>query len=300
VVQARVEACDDGNDVDDDECSNACALATCGDGAVQQGEECDDGNDVDADACPGNCLNAVCGDSYVHEGVEECDGGGESDACNDDCTPASCGDGKLNVSAGEVCDDGNDLNTDACVDGCVPASCGDGFVQEGTEECDDGNDVDDDQCANDCTSNQCVPSGARAPLNTIGNDTASGCWNGNPCTYDTYQWSSSHGQNFQNFAQGITCSGAKTCVENVGVTTYQSTTVCQGIFDVLCDNVKVGTIDTVGKTCTGSAMNNACRVTFPARECAQVRLVAVNDNNNVTSCCGGNNPDSMLTSVSAW
>ncbi|MCA9659605.1 MAG: hypothetical protein KC486_14775, partial [Myxococcales bacterium] len=198
-------------------------------------------------------------------------------------------------------DDGNDVNSDDYVNVCLLATCGDGVLHEGVEECDDGNDVNDDECANDCTSNQCMPSGARAPLNSIGNDTASGCWNGNPCAYNQYQWTSSHGQNFQAFNQGITCSGVKTCVENVGITTYSSSTVCQGKWDVLCDNVLVGTIDTYNKGgCIGSAMANNCKITFEPRECAQIRLVAVTDGNNTTGCCGGSNPDTMLTGVSAW
>ncbi len=174
-------------------------------------------------------------------------------------------------------------------------------MQAGAEECDDGNDVDDDDCANDCTLNTCTPSGARAPFNTLGNDTASGCWNGNPCQYDAYQWNSARGQNFQAFNQGITCSGTTTCVANVGITTYSSSTVCQGLWDVLCDGVSVGTIDTYGfGGCVGSAMNNNCRVSFEPRECASIRLVALPDNNTTTGCCGGSNPDTMVTGVSAW
>src|SRR5690606_2612309 len=52
------EECDDGNQVDDDECSNACAVATCGDGIVQAvlGETCDDGNTASGDSCSSNCV----------------------------------------------------------------------------------------------------------------------------------------------------------------------------------------------------------------------------------------------------
>ena len=299
-VQNRVEACDDGNDVDDDECTNVCTLASCGDGILQDGEECDDGNMEDGDACPTNCLNATCGDGYVQDGVEDCDDAGESETCNADCTPAACGDNIVNMAAGEECDDGNAEDTDMCVSGCLNATCGDGYVYDGVEECDDGNDVDDDECKNDCTLNQCTPSGQRAPLNTIGNDSASGCWNGNPCQYDQYQWSSSHGQNFQAFNQGFTCSGALTCVENVGITTYAGSSVCQGDWDVECDGEIVGKIQTLNKACTGSAMNNGCSISFPPRECANIRLVAVQDGNNAAGCCGGSQPDSMVTSVSAW
>jgi hypothetical protein len=155
-------------------------------------------------------------------------------------------------------------------------------------------------CKNDCTLNQCTPSGQRAPLSALVNDTASGCWNGNSCLYDQYQWTSSHGQNFQAFGQGITCQGASTCVENVGITTYASGGVCQGIWDVECDGVVVGTIDTLGMPCTGSAMANGCSASFTPRECATVRLIAVNDNDNQSGCCGGMQPDAMLTGVSAW
>jgi cysteine-rich repeat protein len=51
------EACDDGNDVDVDACTNACELAACGDGIVSAlvGEACDDGDEVDQDGCDSDC-----------------------------------------------------------------------------------------------------------------------------------------------------------------------------------------------------------------------------------------------------
>jgi cysteine-rich repeat protein len=54
------EACDDGNTVDDDECSNACTSAICGDGIVQTflGETCDDGNTQSGDTCTSSCIAA--------------------------------------------------------------------------------------------------------------------------------------------------------------------------------------------------------------------------------------------------
>lgn len=87
-------------------------------------------------------------------------------------------------------------------------------------------------------------------------------------------------------------------MQNVGITNG-STTVCQGIWEIYGDHVGV-TIDTNGKTCTGSAMSNNCRVTFSPRPCTQIKLVAVSDPNNATGCCGGSNPDAMITAVSAW
>src|SRR5688572_16328306 len=50
-VIERDEWCDDGNDVEDDYCTNRCTLNECGDAVAQSGEECDDGNSSDTDAC---------------------------------------------------------------------------------------------------------------------------------------------------------------------------------------------------------------------------------------------------------
>ena len=51
-IGPRVEDCDDGNEVDTDDCRNDCTNAACGDGVVWAGvEECDDGNDVENDFC---------------------------------------------------------------------------------------------------------------------------------------------------------------------------------------------------------------------------------------------------------
>ncbi len=146
-----VESCDDGNTNDDDACSNTCTLTTCGDGIVQPGEACDDGNELDTDNCTTTCQEARCGDGITWEGVESCDDGGESPSCNDDCSTAACGDGILNLSAGELCDDDNLIDTDACPNACLPATCGDGIVWTDNELCDDGNSVSGDGCEPDCT-----------------------------------------------------------------------------------------------------------------------------------------------------
>ncbi|MBL9101312.1 MAG: DUF4215 domain-containing protein [Myxococcales bacterium] len=156
IVHMGVEGCDDGNDVDADECTNMCASAGCGDGIVAMGEACDDGNAVDTDACTSMCQAAKCGDGLVQAGVEQCDGTVETAMCNADCTNSSCGDGKQNMAAGEQCDDGNGANTDACVM-CKPAKCGDGFVQAGAEQCDDGNNTDGDGCQANCTPTPQLP-----------------------------------------------------------------------------------------------------------------------------------------------
>jgi cysteine-rich repeat protein len=51
---------------------------------------------------------------------------------------SECGDGIVNVSSGELCDDGNQVDTDGCRSSCVPATCGDGVVQQDVEACDTG------------------------------------------------------------------------------------------------------------------------------------------------------------------
>lgn len=55
------EACDDGNLVDLDACSNTCVATFCGDGTTQLLEECDDGNAVITDTCWPNCKKSQCG-----------------------------------------------------------------------------------------------------------------------------------------------------------------------------------------------------------------------------------------------
>ena len=142
-VQANVEACDDGNQIDEDECTNACQAAQCGDGIVYMGmEACDDGNSIQTDACLSDCLTASCGDGFVHAGIEACDDGNKNndndDGCTTMCTLRSCGDGI--VQAGEGCDDGNTSNTDSCLTTCQGASCGDGYIWDGAEDCDDTSD----------------------------------------------------------------------------------------------------------------------------------------------------------------
>ena len=153
-IEDRSEECDDGNDIDTDECVSGCVTAICGDGHVKMGHEtCDDGNDIDNDECKNDCTLASCGDNTTQLG-EECDDGNGDD--NDDCTNLClkpiCGDGLPHD--GEECDDGNLDDTDDCA-ACETATCGDGFVHMDEEECDDGNDVNDDACPNSCKAPYC-------------------------------------------------------------------------------------------------------------------------------------------------
>src|SRR5262245_3064235 len=52
-----------------------------------------------------------------------------------------CGNGKIDTSANEECDDGNDDDTDGCTNACtINLVCGNGVPQTG-EQCDDGNNI---------------------------------------------------------------------------------------------------------------------------------------------------------------
>jgi cysteine-rich repeat protein len=151
------ETCDDGNADDGDGCSATCAAERCGDGVATGDEECDDGNTIDSDGCRNSCAEATCGDGVVQAGVEACDDGNQddSDACSTACAPPSCGDEVVQPGTGEQCDDGNTDDSDACRTNCLAAVCGDGLVQDGVEQCDDGNLNDHDGCRNSCAIATC-------------------------------------------------------------------------------------------------------------------------------------------------
>lgn len=71
-------------------CPSDCAETTCnGDAKVDAlHEQCDDGNESDDDGCTNECKVNVCGDGHLHEGMEECDDGNldDADGCLSDCT----------------------------------------------------------------------------------------------------------------------------------------------------------------------------------------------------------------------
>jgi len=101
------EACDDGNALSTDGCSNTCDLETgftcttdnpsictpiCGDGLILGSEECDGVN----------LEGATCGSEGYHPGTLSCDA-----ACGYDYSLCGgrCGDGILQETQGEACDD---------------------------------------------------------------------------------------------------------------------------------------------------------------------------------------------------
>ncbi|MDX1764268.1 MAG: hypothetical protein R3231_08105, partial [bacterium] len=172
----------DGDDPD-------CAVAVCGNGTIEAGEDCDDGNTLDGDCCSANCLfetnGSPCPDGVFCNGDETCDGAGACLAgpippCSDgvDCTVDTCDpttDDCINTpndnncpddgafctgdefcdavvdctSTGDPCDVGTTCNEDT--DTCDAAQdCGNGILDTG-EECDDGNTMDGDCCSANCT-----------------------------------------------------------------------------------------------------------------------------------------------------
>ena len=219
------EECDLGDENSNTgQCTEACTIATCGDGYVYEGfEECDDGNNINTDECvTPAALLAVLRRRLRPRGRRGCATTAtttNTDGCLDTCDARRAA-ATASFSRASSCDDGNDdgrrrlLDTlpvarfavtasstptsrsattatsttttsasrtpvrpsrpaatascvegiEECDDGNVDrqrrlhrqlhafAVCGDGIVQEGVEECDDGNDVDDDFCSNDCIS----------------------------------------------------------------------------------------------------------------------------------------------------
>ena len=181
-----IEQCDDGNLNDDDGCSNACTLASCGDGIVEHGEQCDDGNTINTDACvdvrqrgvrrrlrPGR-RRAVRRRQHdqrrrllehlPHRGLRRRHprpgASSATTATRSTPTPASttarsrcCGDGFVRTGV-EQCDDGNVINGDGCSSTCTSEGCGNGVVEPG-EQCDDGNMTNGDGCSSTCNLESC-------------------------------------------------------------------------------------------------------------------------------------------------
>jgi cysteine-rich repeat protein len=91
--QGTLRACGrDLVDVEDQVCSGSCFAGECvppkcGDGTKQVDEECDDGNQVESDDCLTTCVAAKCGDGVVHESNERCDDGNsvDLDGCSAKC-----------------------------------------------------------------------------------------------------------------------------------------------------------------------------------------------------------------------
>jgi cysteine-rich repeat protein len=193
-----LEACDDGNTVDETSCPygqatcttcNATCTATlsrtgkvCGNGTIDSftdggAEKCDDGNTVSETSCP--------------YGTASCQ------RCDSNCTTllnlvgGTCGNGVRDAFPDgglEPCDDGNTVDETACPYGQASCNtcnatctavvvksgsvCGDGtknvFTDGGGEKCDDGNTVTETACPYGTTSCTACDSNCSTVLNLVG------------------------------------------------------------------------------------------------------------------------------------
>jgi cysteine-rich repeat protein len=155
---SRIEGCDPSvNFGETSGCNIDCTIATCGDGKINKarGEQCDDQNQTNEDACKNDCTLNICGDGVEGGPNEACDDGGDSLNCDLDCSIKECGDGYVNHFAGEECDSGG-VNTAECDANCTIPICGDGTVNGAAgEECDDMNTDEEDNCLSTCKLNTC-------------------------------------------------------------------------------------------------------------------------------------------------
>ncbi|TFH32078.1 MAG: DUF4215 domain-containing protein, partial [Myxococcales bacterium] len=174
--RSAIEACDDGNNNDEDGCSADCSMIEsgyrcpvvnapcvaieCGDSRIDPPETCDDGNAAGNDGCsaacsrdegwtcplPGvACVATECGDGIV-AGFEQCDDGNAgTDGCSDEC---QLEDGFKCETPGQACE---------------PTLCGDG-AREGTEQCDDDNLTPFDGCDGDCNNEPNCTGGVCTPV----------------------------------------------------------------------------------------------------------------------------------------
>ncbi len=137
------EDCDDGNNIDDDECSNRCTYGCTSDDECSDGDPCAGTTtcDVDSHKCSGPTLDdkTLCETTTIEEGW----------CMKNVCVPTNCGDGVKEGS--EQCDEGKDNGTPGseCSVNCRIVDCGNGVI-EGNEECDDGNLVNMDSCDENC------------------------------------------------------------------------------------------------------------------------------------------------------
>ena len=204
----RTEDCDDGNLngtlASPNNCSATCKTIRCGNGVLEQGEQCDDGNNLDNDDCVSSntsaataCKIATCGDGKVDARTEECDGapvGGFP--CSTDCHLQKCGNGIIDPN--EECDDGMDNNNAAdCRSDCIVNRCGDGHKNTmGThaEACDGGPvaaagstiaiPTDTQMCNANCTVPACGDHIVNRAFTPMGATTAEQCDDGGTAVGD--------------------------------------------------------------------------------------------------------------------
>jgi cysteine-rich repeat protein len=178
-VRGPLEACDDGDDINTNGCSNDCEFENCGNSEDDPGEDCDDGaNGDDSDGCTDlcrfGCANPLMDCVNIPKDCHfpmclpatygfVCFQVGDLEDLPDDgniCTTDTCTEQGIShkpVTNGAPCDNGSGASGDYCYQGnCRDQTCNDG-VKGRDEACDDGNDNQCDGCLKNCTlhNNSC-------------------------------------------------------------------------------------------------------------------------------------------------
>ena len=238
----------------------------CGNGDMDVGEACDDGNQIDEDNCRADCQLNICGDGKrdqqsdgADDPTEECDevGAADSATCDSDCTLPRCGDMHTNpmftpvgAPRGERCDDGDNDSGDGCSADCASMeTCGDSYINDdlpttgaacltatgsGTncpELCDDGNQIAGDGCSPNCLSEEDCRNGILDAQGNGGSNPPELCDDGD--TDDTDECRN-------NCQSGFGCGNG--FVDNDGPTGTQ--------FDEECDNGSTTDSDICDGDCT--------------------------------------------------
>lgn len=138
--------------------------STCGNSLIESPEQCDDGNQINTDECLPSCLLPTCGDGFVRANQEECDDGNttDTDTCNNLCrlNPAN---GNNNVT------NNNTTNNNSNNNQTTQAVCGNNIL-EGSEACDDGGTVNGDGCSSACNLEQVSGDNSTLSIPLIVND----------------------------------------------------------------------------------------------------------------------------------
>lgn len=153
-----VEECDDGNLDNSDACATTCLKNNvCGDGAIGVDEQCDDNNVASGDGCSSTCQtefssctvsadcasgqacdNNICRAIICEPNAKSCYDSDSWRVCNQLGTRYSP---IYNCASGMVCQEGICISTTAV--------CGNSVVESG-ELCDDGNNINSDGCSSTC------------------------------------------------------------------------------------------------------------------------------------------------------
>jgi hypothetical protein len=238
----------------------------------------------DASACATVCSQgfAACSDGICYDTQNHHDHCG---TCSTACASQEW------CNRGNCCALGQEYCNGSCVDVLSNnANCG---------ACGNACSGSTPNCANGVCSSTCTPAGTRQAYNTLQSKSATGCLTTSPCATATYNWASTNIQSFYNVGEYIVCSGTTACISHVGINNWSDPQACQGSWDVYCDSTKVGTLNTVGKTCSGSPMSNNCSISFSPVTCSTIKLQVASGNTN--ACCGGTHQvDTSIAGVTAW